>query len=356
MALALALGRRGQGAQWPWPSVGCVLVKDGRVVGRGCTDRATMRHAEVVALDQAGPAAQGATAFVTLEPCSHHGTVGPCADALIAAGVARVVAATGDPNPKVDGAGFAKLRAAGIVVDTGVQEHQARQDLAGFLSVVHRGRPRVTLKLALSADGRIATASGDSQWITGPAARRRVHAERLAHDAVMVGGGTARADDPSLTVRDLGAARSPLRIIAARRLDFDGAGLIQDLPQVPVWLAHGPNLPADRRKAWTRDGVELLEIPAHGRSLDLAAMVQAFGARGLTSVYCEGGGTLAAGLIHAGLVDDLVIYSAGVLIGAEGQPGLGALGLDILADAPRFQLVDHSQVGADIRSHWRPVF
>ncbi len=355
MRLALMMGRRGQGAVWPWPSVGCVLVKDGHVVGRGCTDRTTKRHAEVVALDQAGGAAFGATAFVTLEPCSHHGTVGPCADRLVQAGIARVVAATRDPNPKVNGGGFETLRCAGIPVETGVLEEDARQDLAGFLSVMTRGRPQVTLKLALSADGRIATASGDSQWITGPQARRHVHAERLRHDAVMVGAGTARLDDPSLTVRGLGADRSPVRIVVSRRLDFEGARLAQDLPHTPLWIVHGPKVPAAKTSHWTRDGVRLLQAPVQGGSLDLTHMMQSLAAAGLTSVYCEGGGTLAASLIQAGLVDDLIMYSAGVLIGAEGQPGLGAMGLDVLAQAPRFEMVDQSVIGPDLRTHWRAL-
>jgi len=272
---------------------------------------------------------------------------------LVQAGITRIVAATGDPNPKVNGGGFDILRAAGILVETGVLEDIARQDMAGFLSVIERGRPRITLKLALSVDGRIATASGDSQWITGPDARRQVHAERLRHDAVMVGGGTARADDPSLTVRGLGADRSPVRIVVSRRLDFAGDMLTQDLPYTPLWLMHGPKLSKDKHTTWTRDGVRLMETPVDRGSLDLGQMMQSLAVAGLTSVYCEGGGTLAASLIQAGLVDDLVIYSAGVLIGAEGQPGLGALGLDILAHAPRFTLVDQQTIGPDTRTHWR---
>ncbi len=217
MRQALTLGRRGLGRVAPWPSVGCVLVKGGRIVGRGTSDAVTLRHAERVALDQAGDAARGATAYVTLEPCSHHGRTPPCADALVAAGVARVVIAAGDPNPQVAGQGIARLRAAGIEVLTGVLEKEATEQHLGFFRVMTEGRPMLTLKLASTLDGRIATASGESRWITGPDARRAVHALRMSHDAVLVGGGTARADDPTLTVREMGADRQPVRIVASPR-------------------------------------------------------------------------------------------------------------------------------------------
>ncbi|CAN0604691.1 unnamed protein product, partial [Ectocarpus sp. 12 AP-2014] len=190
----------GLGRVAPWPSVGCVIVSDGKIVGRGTSDLATLRHAEIVALDQAGPRAKGATVYVTLEPCSHQGRTPPCADALIKAGVARVIVAAGDPNPLVAGQGLEKLRVAGIEVTIGLGEVEALRDHEGFLSVQTRKRPFLTLKLATTLDGRIATAIGESQWITGPEARRKVHAMRASHDCVMVGGGTARADNPSLTV------------------------------------------------------------------------------------------------------------------------------------------------------------
>ncbi len=215
MALALALGRRGQGNCWPNPAVGCVIVRDGRIVGRGWTQPGGRPHAEVEALAQAGALARGATAYVTLEPCSHHGKTPPCAEALIAAGVARVVAAIEDSDTRVAGQGFALLRAAGVEVTTGVLEDEAALDHAGFFMKTEQGRPFVTLKLASSLDGRIATATGQSKWITGPEARREVHAMRARHDAVMVGAGTARADDPSLTVRDLGIDHQPARVVVS---------------------------------------------------------------------------------------------------------------------------------------------
>ncbi|MEP5152674.1 bifunctional diaminohydroxyphosphoribosylaminopyrimidine deaminase/5-amino-6-(5-phosphoribosylamino)uracil reductase RibD, partial [Planktotalea sp.] len=219
MKMALSLARRGLGRVWPNPAVGCVIVKDGRIVGRGRTQDGGRPHAERVALAQAGAAAKGATAYVTLEPCSHHGKTSPCSHALIDAGIARVVAAMEDSDPRVSGLGFQQLRDAGIEVDTGLCAEEAARDNAGFFLKTEMGRPLVTLKLALTLDGRIATRTGDSQWITGPQARREVHALRARHDAVLVGAGTARADDPSLTVRDMGIARQPLRIVAARGLN-----------------------------------------------------------------------------------------------------------------------------------------
>ncbi|MGB1236046.1 MAG: RibD family protein, partial [Planktomarina sp.] len=213
-------------------------------------------------------------------------------------------------------------------------------------------RPRLTLKLALSLDGRIATASGESQWITGPAARRHVHADRLRHDAVMVGGGTARTDDPALTVRGFGDVHQPVRVIASSKLNFEGAALKAGLPDAPVWMVHGDGASVDRRMAWTDAGADLIEVPSMGNWLDIPALLQALGAKGLTSVYCEGGGSFAASLLAAGLVDDLIVYHAGLAIGAEGLPGLGALEQSILANCARFDLQDHRRVGPDLRQHW----
>ncbi|TMV78731.1 bifunctional diaminohydroxyphosphoribosylaminopyrimidine deaminase/5-amino-6-(5-phosphoribosylamino)uracil reductase RibD, partial [Thioclava sp. BHET1] len=241
MRLALGLGARGLGQCWPNPAVGCVIVRDGRIVGRGWTQPGGRPHAEVRALMQAGEAARGATAYVTLEPCAHHGKTPPCSEALIAAGVARVVTALEDPDPRVAGGGHAKLRAAGIAVVEGVEAEAAARDHRGFLNRVVTGRPMLTLKLATSFDGRIATASGESRWITGPEARHFVHALRHNHDAVLVGGGTARADDPALTVRGFGDVRQPVRVVAARRLDLPLDGqLARTAGAVPVWLLHDP--------------------------------------------------------------------------------------------------------------------
>ena len=353
MAHALGLGRRGQGRTWPNPSVGCVIVKDGHVVGRGTTAPGGRPHAEVVALARAGEAAAGATAFVTLEPCAHHGRTPPCAEALIAARIARVVVACPDPDPRVAGRGVQMLRAAGIEVREGVMEAEARADLAGYLKVRGQGLPALTLKLATSLDGRIATATGESRWITGPAARRMVHGLRARHDAVLVGSGTARADDPDLTVRDLGVAHQPVRIVMSRRLDLSpDSRLGSTAREFPVWLLHGPDAPGPARDKWSRTGARLLEIPVAQGGLDPAAALRSLAAEGLTSVFCEGGGALAASLLQAGLVDRLVTFSAGLAIGAEGTPALGALGLDRLAEAPRFTLIETRAVGPDAMQVW----
>jgi diaminohydroxyphosphoribosylaminopyrimidine deaminase/5-amino-6-(5-phosphoribosylamino)uracil reductase len=353
MALALSLGRRGQGQVWPNPAVGCVIVQGDRIVGRGWTQEGGRPHAETVALEQAGRMAQGATAYVTLEPCAHHGATPPCAEALAAAGVARVVVAAGDPDSRVNGQGIDILRAAGVTVDTGVLEAEAAADHAGFFLRVREGRPFVTLKLAASFDGRIATATGESRWITGPGARRLVHALRARHDAVLVGGGTARADDPSLTVRDLGVARQPVRVVLSRRLDLPLTGtLARTAGEVPLWLIHGSDAEPALVDAWEGLGAKLITVPVRNRHLDVAAAMQGLGRAGLTRVFCEGGGALAASLLGAGLVDELVGFTAGLAIGAEGWPSLAAMGLDRLAGAPRFRLVEIRAVEGDAMHRW----
>ncbi|MDX1785965.1 MAG: bifunctional diaminohydroxyphosphoribosylaminopyrimidine deaminase/5-amino-6-(5-phosphoribosylamino)uracil reductase RibD [Roseovarius sp.] len=356
MRMALMLGRRGQGNTWPNPAVGCVLVREGRIVGRGWTAPGGRPHAEAQALAQAGDAARGSTAYVTLEPCAHHGHTPPCAEALIAAGVARVVAPFADSDPRVSGRGFDMLRAAGISVTTDVMADEAGRDLAGFLCRTELGRPEVTLKLATSFDGRIATASGHSQWITGADARRAVHGLRARHDAVMVGAGTARADDPGLTVRDMGVAHQPVRVVVSRRLDIPlMSQLARTAQEVPVWLCHGPDADRALIEAWTGLGARLLPCGLTGRQLDIASVLRALGEAGLTRVFCEGGGALAASLLSAGLVDRLIGFTAGLAIGAEGLPGIGALGIARLDEAPRFTLDEVRPVGADIMHIWRSV-
>ncbi|MGC9420665.1 MAG: bifunctional diaminohydroxyphosphoribosylaminopyrimidine deaminase/5-amino-6-(5-phosphoribosylamino)uracil reductase RibD [Rhodovulum sp.] len=354
MALALALGARGQGRTWPNPAVGCVIAKDGRLLGRSWTAPGGRPHAEPIALAQAGAAARGATAYVSLEPCSHHGRTPPCAEALVAAGVARVVTALEDPDARVAGRGHAILRAAGIEVTTGMLEAAARRAHRGFLLNRTQGRPALTLKLASSFDGRIATATGESRWITGPEARRMVHAMRARHDAVMVGGGTARADDPDLTVRDLGVAHQPVRVVCSRRLDLPLDGrLAQSADSVPLWLCHGADADPARVAAWTARGARMIEVDlAPGGQLDPQGVLRALGAAGLTRVFCEGGGSLAASLLSAGLVDELVGFTAGLALGAEGWPALGALGLDRLPEAPRFRLIETRPVGGDVLHVW----
>ncbi|WP_207209156.1 bifunctional diaminohydroxyphosphoribosylaminopyrimidine deaminase/5-amino-6-(5-phosphoribosylamino)uracil reductase RibD [Loktanella sp. IMCC34160] len=351
MALALALGRRGQGRVWPNPAVGCVIVRGGRIAGRGWTADGGRPHAEPRALAQAGDAARGATAYVTLEPCAHHGKSPPCADALIAAGIARVVVATGDPDPRVAGRGIARLRDAGIEVVEGVLQADADRDHAGFFLRITENRPFVTLKLALSIDGRIATGSGDSQWITGPEARRMVHAMRARHDAVMVGAGTARVDDPSLTVRGIGITRQPARVVVSRRLDLPRDGVLaRTAREVPLFLCHGPDADVG---PWHDLGAVLLPVPVEGGQVDAGAALSALAGEGITRVFCEGGGTLAASLLSADLVDELVVFGGGVAIGAEGTPGLAAMGIAALSEAPRFSLSETRKVAQDVLTVWR---
>lgn len=354
MRLALSLGRRGQGQTAPNPAVGCVIVQGNRIVGRGWTQPGGRPHAETEALAQAGDAARGADVYVTLEPCAHHGATPPCAEALIAAGVARVVVAAQDSDPRVDGAGLEMLRAAGVIVDTGVCGAEAEEDHAGFEMRVEQGRPMVTLKLASSFDGRIATGTGESQWITGPESRRLVHAMRARHDAVMVGGGTARHDDPSLTVRGLGRMAQPARVVVSRRLDLPlMSTLARTARDVPVILCHGKDADAALQQTWRDLGATLLSCAARNGQLDAGDVLHKLGDHGLTRVFCEGGSALAASLIEADLVDRLVGFTAGLAIGAEGLPNIGALGLGRLRDAGRFDLVSVRPVGADIVHEWQ---
>ena len=353
MALALSLGRRGQGQCWPNPSVGCVIVRNGRIVGRGWTQPGGHPHAETESLAQAGSAATGATAYVSLEPCAHFGRTPPCSQALIDAGIARVVCAIEDSDPRVAGQGLDMLRTAGIEVQTGVLAYEAERDHAGFLLKTEQGRPFVTLKLASSFDGRIATGSGHSKWITGPEARRAVHAMRARHDAVMVGAGTARADDPSLTVRDLGIAQQPVRVVVSRHLDLPLMGqLARTVTEIPVWLCHGPNPDSERSRAWDGLGARLIPCSLQGHHVDAADLVQQLGQAGLTRVFCEGGSTLATSLLKGDLVDELVGFTAGLTIGAEGLPSVGALGHDELQAAPRFDLIETQVLGRDILHRW----
>lgn len=355
MRAALGLGRRALGRAWPNPAVGCVIVREGRVVGRGRTGPGGRPHGETVALAAAGAAARGATAYVALEPCAHHGRTPPCTEALIAAGIARVVIPLIDPDPRVAGRGVAALEAAGIAVEIGCLAAEAAALNRGFLTRIGIGRPMLTLKLAQSLDGRIATATGESRWITGPLARRAVHLARAQADAVLVGARTARADDPMLDVRDIGlAAASPVRIVVAGGLSVPTTGrLAASAGTHPLWLCHHPEAAPARREAWTRAGATLIEVPFQPDGLmDLSAMMQALGARGLTRVLCEGGGTLAAALIAADLVDEIEVHGAGLALGAEGVPSVGPLAFPALAAAPRFRLAEFGRIGGDLRARW----
>ncbi len=348
MAHALRLAARGLGRVWPNPAVGCVIVRDGRVLGRGWTAPGGRPHAETQAL--AACDAAGATAYVTFEPCAHHGRTPPCTDALVAARVARVVTAMTDPDPRVQGRGHAALRAAGIAVTEGIGTEVAARLNAGFVKRVTAGLPFVTLKLAASLDGRTALASGESRWITGPQARRAVHALRLTHDAVLVGAGTARADDPDLTARDLGAAHQPLRVVLDPRLTHRPDSRLGSTARAhPVWMLHGPDAPAQTREAWQATGARLIALPDAQTDTALRALA----AEGVTRVLCEGGATLAASLIRARLADQLALFHGAALIGAEGHPALGALALRALAEAPRPTLIETRTLGPDALTLWR---
>lgn len=340
MDAALALARRGLGNVWPNPAVGCVLVKDGRVVGRGWTQPGGRPHAETEALARAGAGARGAIAYVTLEPCSHHGKTPPCADALIGAGVARVVVACRDPDRRVDGQGIEKLRAAGVEVVEGIGRETAEALNAGFFLRVRENRPFVTLKLAGSLDMRIATASGESKWITGEAARARAHLLRAEHDAVLAGSGTVLADDPSLDARGpgLGDPRR-VRAVADGRLRTPlAATLVTTARAQPTWI-----LTREASPGMAAAGVELVRL----ETMAPRAMLEAMAARGITRVLIEGGAALAASFLRAGLVDRLAIFRAGIAIGGDGLPALAALDVAVLSAARRYRLESVERLGDD---------
>ncbi len=351
MRAALALARRNLGVTWPNPSVGCVLVKDGAVVSRGWTQPSGRPHAETEALARAGSAAAGATAYVTLEPCSHHGKTPPCTEALIAARVARAVVAVEDPDPRVAGTGFATLKRAGIALEVGLLSEEAREINAGFFQRVREGRPLVTLKAATTLDGRIATHRGQSQWITGEVARHRGHALRAQHDAILVGVGTALSDDPDLTCRLPGlTGRSPVRVIIDPRLRLPlTARVVRTARQVPTWIVAYPDADDDRRDAFLECGIELIDAtPLSGDRPDMHGMMRALGERGLTRVLVEGGGRVTGALLAEGLIDRMVWFRAAQLIGGDGIPVAAAFGVDKLDQAPRFVRRSVERCGDDI--------
>ena len=358
MRAALALARRGLGNAWPNPAVGCVLVKDGRVIGRGWTQPGGRPHAETEALRRAGDAARGATAYVTLEPCSHHGRTPPCCEALAGAGITRVVMAMRDPDPRVNGRGLAMLRGAGIVVEEGLLEAEARALNAGFFRRIEAGMPLVTLKLASTLDGRIATATGESRWITGEAARREVHALRARHDAILVGSGTVLADDPDLTCRIPGMERVPmLRVVADARLRTPPtARLVQGAKLAPVLIITAPGHPPAAQAPFMAAGADIVTVPAHAAGgLDLPSLLRALGRRGVTRVLAEGGAGLAAALLRQGLVDRLVWFHAPAVMGGDGHPALEGLRLAALSAMPRFRRTAQRALGDDMLSEFERI-
>ena len=351
MARALRLAERGAYTTKPNPMVGCVIAHGERIVGEGWHVRAGEAHAEVHAVRAAGDAARGATAYVTLEPCAHTGRTGPCTEVLIAAGVSRVVAAMRDPFPQVDGAGFDRLRSAGIAVQDGLMQAQARALNRGFLSLVERGRPWVRVKLATSLDGRTALASGESKWITGVAARQDVMRWRARAGAILTGSGTVLADDPSLTVRfdDDTAFAPPLRVVLDAGLATIARGKVRE-GDAPTLYVHAPDVKRPRMP-----GAELAVAPVRNGRFDLAAVLALLTTRGINEVHLEAGATLAGAFLSAGLVDEVLLYVAPVLLGAQARPLFD--GLDVATMAQRLQLetVDARRIGEDMRLLRRPV-
>lgn len=350
MARALHLAERGLLTTAPNPRVGCVLLNKGTVVGEGWHAVAGQPHAEINALQQAGSQAAGATAYVTLEPCCHQGRTPPCADALIAAGVKRVVAAMEDPNPQVAGKGLAALRAAGIDATAGVLAAAAEQLNAGFVMRMRQGRPRVRCKLAMSLDGRTAMASGESQWITGAAARADVQQLRARSDAIMTGIGTVLADDPSLTVRLDGmddSFRQPLRIILDSHLRTPPDAKMLELPGETLIITGAVD--ADNEARLTRTGIRIVTLPMRNGQLDLAAVLQYLGTLQINELHLEAGATLCGALLQVGLIDEWVIYMAPHLMG-DAARGLFALpGLEQMAQRIKLSISDVRAVGDDWR-------
>lgn len=338
MTLALVLGRRGLGATWPNPAVGAVVVRDDGagpvIVGRGWTQPGGRPHAEVEALRRAGAHARGATLYVTLEPCAHHGRTPPCADAIIAAGIARVVSSMDDPNPLVAGQGHARLRAAGIAVEVGLAAAEARYAHAGHIRRIADGRPHVQLKLAVSSDGKIGLAGRRPVAITGEASGRRVHLMRAQADAIVIGIGTALADDPELTCRLPGMrARSPVRVVLDTHLRLPLASrLVATVQQTPLWVITSETASHAAAEALQSAGVEVLRLPA-GKGLDLRAALAALAQRGITRVMVEGGAILAAALVRGDLVDEAAIFHGIRPIGADGIDALEGLPLAALTQA-----------------------
>ncbi|MES2859661.1 MAG: bifunctional diaminohydroxyphosphoribosylaminopyrimidine deaminase/5-amino-6-(5-phosphoribosylamino)uracil reductase RibD [Pseudomonadota bacterium] len=350
MARALRLAELGAYTTRPNPMVGCVIARGEEVVGEGWHQRKGEPHAEVIALQAAGERARGATAYVSLEPCAHTGNTGPCADALIAAGVTRVVAAMRDPFPQVDGAGFERLRAAGIGVESGLMEAQARELNHGFLSRIERGRPWLRVKLAASLDGRSALASGESKWISGEASRSDVQHWRARAGAIMTGAGTVLQDDPQLTVR-LGDAREfvpPLRVVLDPGLATVSRGRVRG-GDAPTLYLHAADVKLPRDFA-----AQHAAVAVRGGAFDLTEVLALLAARGINEVQLEAGATLAGAFLSSGLVDELLLYIAPVLLGERARPLFDGLRIDEMAQSMRMRIVDTRHVGDDIRLLLRP--
>ncbi|HNJ76570.1 MAG TPA: bifunctional diaminohydroxyphosphoribosylaminopyrimidine deaminase/5-amino-6-(5-phosphoribosylamino)uracil reductase RibD [Azospira sp.] len=346
MARALRLAESGLYSATPNPRVGCVLVRDGSIVGEGWHEKAGGPHAEVHALQSAGDLARGAAAYVTLEPCSHHGRTPPCCEALLAAGIERVVAAMQDPNPLVAGQGLAWLRDAGLAVDCGLLANEARELNIGFVSRMERGRPWVRLKAAASLDGRTALENGSSQWITGPDARRDGHRWRARACAILTGIGTVRDDDPQLTVRDVDTARQPLRVVVDSRLEIDPSARVLQGERVLVVAAVENHLLASIIEA---RGAEVIFLPNDAGKVDLQALMRELAKRGINELHVEAGFKLNGSLLREGLVDEFVLYLAPSLLGDASRGLFHLPALEDLAEKRTLQWRDVRQVGGDLR-------
>jgi diaminohydroxyphosphoribosylaminopyrimidine deaminase/5-amino-6-(5-phosphoribosylamino)uracil reductase len=351
MMAALALARRGLGRVSPNPAVGCIVLdSDGAVAGRGWTQPGGRPHGETEALRRAGDAARGGTAYVSLEPCAHHGETPPCADALIEAGIARAVIAAEDPDPRVSGAGIARLENAGVEVRVGVGRRDAERLNAGFLKRVTEGRPLVTLKCATTLDGRIATHTGESQWITGPVARSWGHGLRACHDVVLTGASTVRADDPELTCRLQGMEKfSPLRVVLDSRLTTPlTSKLVATAQDHPTWIMTLAGAEHDRKSAFVDCGVDVIEVRADdGGRPDAHAALAILAERGMTRVLAECGGRVAAALLRAGAVDRIAWFRSPAIIGGDGVPVAEAFGVDGLGQMPVFERRHSFPAGRD---------
>lgn len=354
-AMALCLREALRGTPSPNPHVGAVVVRDGKIVSSGWHRRAGDQHAEVAALQAAHGDARGAVVFVSLEPCNHHGRTAPCTHALIAAGVSRVVFAVADPNPHVTGRGAEALRAAGISVRQGFTpelQPEAERVIAPWRTFITQGRPHLTLKVAMTLDGRIATRTGQSRWITGPDAREDAHRLRAASDVVLVGLGTVRADDPMLNARDVGAERQPVRVVLDSGLGISlEARVVASAREVGTWVITTHAAPEARERALTERGVTVLRVGASGGKVSLPEALAALAARGVVTVMCEGGGTLHGALLAGAQVDRLVCYVAPMILGGnDAHPAFGAAGgAATLAEAFKLHDVRTRRVGADLR-------
>ena len=354
MRIALRLARRGLGRVWPNPAVGCVIVSGGRIAGRGWTQPGGRPHAETEALRRAGERARGATAYVTLEPCAHQGVTPPCAKALIDSGIARAVVAAGDPDPRVDGGGIRMLRGAGIEVTADVCRAEAEEINAGFFNRIRGNRPYVTLKTATTLDGRIATRTGASRWITGEEARRAGHMLRATHDAILVGAGTAVHDNPTLSCRIPGLEdRSPVRVVMDGRMRLPLThALVATARETPTWmviLANTVSGQPDRRAAYEAAGVVVLAVDADDDgNPDLTGTLGLLAGKGITRLLIEGGGRIASAFLAAGQIDEVVWFRAPCVIGGDGVPSFAGFGVDRLSHAVRGARMSIETVGSDI--------